>query len=108
MMCGGKFIDPGLDPENCGGCGIVCNGDYNGGTCADGGDGGGGGGCVDLGGGCVFSAQCCSGWCNGGTCDSCGMVVCNDMCVDTSSDNINCGNSDNQCIGTNCQNGSCQ
>jgi hypothetical protein len=36
------------------------------------------------------------------------MVVCNDQCVDTSSDNNNCGNCNNMCIGTSCQNGSCQ
>ncbi len=107
INCGGKCIDPSLDPENCGGCGIVCNGDCNGGTCDNGG-GGGGGTCTDLGGGCDFSAQCCDGWCNGGTCDSCGLRVCNDMCVDTTTDNNNCGNCNNQCIGTTCQNGSCQ
>jgi len=64
--------------------------------------------CVDLGGACANGGQCCSGWCNGGTCDSCGMRVCNDMCVDTTTDNNNCGNCNNMCIGTTCQNGSCQ
>jgi hypothetical protein len=64
--------------------------------------------CIDLGGGCGNSGQCCSGWCNAGVCDSCGMRVCNDMCVDTTTDNNNCGNCNNMCIGTTCQNGSCQ
>jgi hypothetical protein len=36
------------------------------------------------------------------------MRVCNDMCVDTTTDNNNCGNCNNMCIGTTCQNGSCQ
>lgn len=64
--------------------------------------------CTDLGGACANGGQCCSGWCNAGTCDSCGLRVCNDLCVDTSSDNNNCGNCNNMCIGTTCQNGSCQ
>jgi hypothetical protein len=64
--------------------------------------------CVDLGGGCANSGQCCSGWCNGGTCDSCSMRVCSDQCVDTLTDNNNCGNCNSPCIGTTCQNGSCQ
>ncbi len=100
--CGQCFNACNTDTQSC--VEGVCTGGDNGG----GGDGGDGGGCVDLGGGCDFSAQCCSGWCNSGTCDSCGMVVCNDMCVDTSSDNNNCGNCNNMCIGTSCQNGSCQ
>lgn len=114
-ICGEDCIDLSDNLANCGSCFNACNTDTQ--TCENGvctggddggGGGGGGGGCTDLGGGCGFSAQCCSGWCNNGTCDSCGMVVCNDMCVDTSSDNNNCGNCNNMCIGTNCQNGSCQ
>lgn len=112
-ICGEDCIVLSDNLAHCGACFNACNVDTQScvnGTCT-GGDGGaddGGGGCTDLGGGCGFSAQCCSGWCNGGTCDSCGMVVCNDMCVDTTSDNNNCGNCNNMCIGTSCQNGSCQ
>ena len=65
--------------------------------------------CVDLGGGCGNGGQCCSGWCNAGTCDSCGMRVCNDMCVDSSSDNNNCGNCNKICIAPQtCLGGVCQ
>jgi hypothetical protein len=115
-ICGEDCIVLSDNLAHCGACFNACNTDTQ--TCVDGtctgGDGGGGGGdgggggCVDLGGGCGFSAQCCSGFCNAGTCGSCGMVVCNDQCVDTSSDNNNCGNCNNMCIGTTCQNGSCQ
>jgi len=113
-ICGEDCIVLSDNLAHCGQCFNACNTDTQ--SCVDGvctgdGDGGGedgGGGCTDLGGGCGFSAQCCSGWCNVGTCDSCGMVVCNDMCVDTSSDDNNCGNCNNMCIGTTCQNGSCQ
>lgn len=113
-ICGEDCIVLSDNLAHCGACFNACNVDTEScvnGTCTggDGGGGdGGGGGCVDLGGGCGFSGQCCSGWCNNGTCDSCGMVVCNDQCVDTTSDNNNCGNCNNMCIGTNCQNGSCQ
>lgn len=112
-ICGEDCIVLSDNLAHCGQCFNACNTDTQtcqNGTCTggDNGGGGGGGGCTDLGGGCGFSAQCCSGWCNNGTCDSCGMVVCNDQCVDTGSDNNNCGNCNNQCIGTNCQNGSCQ
>ncbi len=113
-ICGEDCIVLSDNLAHCGACFNACNTDTQ--TCVngvctggdDGGGGGGGGGCVDLGGSCGFSAQCCSGWCNAGTCDSCGMVVCNDQCVDTGSDNNNCGNCNNLCIGTTCQNGSCQ
>lgn len=112
-ICGEDCIVLSDNLAHCGACFNAC--DSNTQTCANGvctgGDnnnGGGNGGCVDLGGSCGFSAQCCSGWCNSGTCDSCGMVVCNDQCVDTSSDGNNCGNCNNICIGTSCQNGSCQ
>ena len=111
-ICGEDCIVLSDNLAHCGACFNACDVDTQScinGTCTGGDDGGGGGGqCVDLGGGCGFSAQCCSGWCNNGTCDSCGMVVCNDMCVDTTSDNNNCGNCNNMCIGTSCQNGSCQ
>lgn len=109
-ICGEDCIVLSDNLAHCGACFNACNSDTQScinGVCS-GGDDGSGGGCADLGGGCGFSAQCCSGWCNAGTCDSCGMVVCNDMCVDTSSDNNNCGNCNNMCIGTSCQNGSCQ
>jgi len=110
-ICGEDCIVLSDNLAHCGACFNACDVDTQtcvDGTCTDSGDGGGGGGCADLGGGCGFSAQCCSGWCNNGVCDSCGMVVCNDQCVDTSSDNNNCGNCNNMCIGTTCQNGSCQ
>jgi hypothetical protein len=111
-ICGEDCIVLSDNLAHCGACFNACNTDTEtcvNGVCTGGDDGGGGGGgCVDLGGSCGFSAQCCSGWCNGGVCDSCGMVVCNDLCVDTSSDNNNCGNCNNLCIGTTCQNGSCQ
>lgn len=113
-ICGDDCIVLSDNLAHCGMCFNPCDTDTQtceNGVCTGGNDGGGnggGGGCTDLGGGCDFSAQCCSGWCNAGTCDSCGMVVCNDMCVDTSSDNNNCGNCNNSCIGTTCQNGSCQ
>jgi hypothetical protein len=65
--------------------------------------------CVDLGGGCANGGQCCSGWCNGGTCDSCGMRVCNDLCVDASSDNNNCGICNKICVAPQtCIGGVCQ
>ncbi len=113
-ICGEDCIVLSDNLAHCGACFNACDTDTQtceNGVCTggdDGGGNGGGGGCTDLGGGCGFSAQCCSGWCNGGTCASCGMVVCNDMCVDTGSDNNNCGNCNNMCIGTSCQNGSCQ
>jgi len=100
--CGACFNACNVDTQSC------INGVCTGGDGGGGDDGGGGGGCVDIGGACGFGGQCCSGFCNGGACGSCGMVVCNEMCVDTSSDNNNCGNCNNVCIGTNCQNGSCQ
>lgn len=116
-ICGEDCIVLSDNLAHCGQCFNACNTDTQtcvNGTCTGdqgvgGGDGGGGGGgCVDFGGGCNFGGQCCSGFCNGGTCGSCGGVVCNEMCVDTSSDNNNCGNCNNMCIGTTCQNGSCQ
>ena len=110
-ICGEDCIVLSDNLAHCGACFNACDTNTQtcvSGVCTDSGDGGGGGSCTDLGGGCDFSAQCCSGWCNAGTCDSCGMVVCNDQCVDTSSDNNNCGNCNNMCIGTTCQNGSCQ
>jgi hypothetical protein len=101
--CGQCFNACDVDTQSC--VNGVCTGGDGGGG---GDDGGGGGGCVDIGGACGFGGQCCSGFCDGGACGSCGMVVCNEMCVDTSSDNNNCGNCNNMCIGTSCQNGSCQ
>ncbi|MCA9860055.1 MAG: hypothetical protein KC438_10045 [Thermomicrobiales bacterium] len=112
-ICGESCIVLSDNLAHCGACFNACDVDTQscvGGVCTgDGGDNGdGGGGCIDFGGACSFSSQCCSGWCNGGTCDSCGLVVCNDMCVDTFSDSNNCGNCNNTCIGTTCLNGSCQ
>jgi hypothetical protein len=105
--CGACFNSCDVDTQTCVN-GVCTGGDDGGGGDGGGDDDGGGGGCVDIGGACGFGGQCCSGFCNGGACGSCGMVVCNEMCVDTSSDNNNCGNCNNVCIGTNCQNGSCQ
>jgi hypothetical protein len=65
--------------------------------------------CIDLGGQCANSGQCCSGFCSAGTCASCAFRVCNDVCVDTSADNNNCGNCNNICIAPKfCASGACQ
>ncbi len=92
--------------------------------------------CVDNGNGCANHGQCCSGYCAGGTCQSCGGKVCGDFgCIDPSRDSQNCGNCgvvcvapaglclggvcgclaegatcsfDSDCCNGNCQDGACQ
>jgi hypothetical protein len=65
---------------------------------------------VDLGGGCDFDAQCCSGWCNAGMCASCTLSkVCDGQCVDIFSDNNHCGNCNSPCFSPQfCSGGACQ
>ncbi len=57
INCDGKCIDTSVDPENCGGCGIVCNGDCVGGTCEA--------ACLPDGAPCQSTSDCCSPGCNG-------------------------------------------
>ncbi len=55
--------------------------------------------CIDQGGTCANHGQCCSGYCAGGTCQSCGGKVCGDFgCVDPSRDTSNCGNCGVVCV----------
>lgn len=66
--------------------------------------------CIDNGNGCANHGQCCSGYCAGGTCQSCGGKVCGDFgCVDTSRDSQNCGNCGVVCVAPNglCLGGVC-
>jgi hypothetical protein len=55
--------------------------------------------CIDNGNGCANHGQCCSGYCAGGTCQSCGGKVCGDFgCIDPSRDSQNCGNCGVVCV----------
>jgi hypothetical protein len=121
LRCGDTCVDYLNDPDNCGGCGIVCgdgaccsNGSCNS-LCATGEQW-----CDDL---CVDTANddqncgtcgspCPDGTCcNGGACASIcldGEVWCGDACVDTANDSDNCGACGNKCgDGTCCDDGSC-
>src|SRR5262249_28305249 len=75
--CNGTCVSTG-DPNNCGGCGIVCSG-----------------------------TQVCSGnACAAGCMPS--LTACNQACVDTKSDNGNCGGCGHACpMGQGCVDGSC-
>jgi hypothetical protein len=78
-LCNGKCIPTAVDPNNCGGCGIVCTGNQ---VCA--------------------SNACVSGPCPPTT------TACNHSCVDTGSDNANCGMCGHACpSGQGCVAGSC-
>ena len=129
--CDGVCVDTSEDPNNCGGCGVVCASDEScsGGTCTsscsqgwtpcgpnptD---------CVDLStdpdhcGACGVS--CGAQVCDLGVCsDSCssGSTACSGQCVDTDSDPENCGacgvacnllNATAACAGGHCAVGSC-
>jgi hypothetical protein len=75
--CNGKCVSTG-DPNNCGGCGVVCAGNQ------------------------VCSSNACSGSCMPGT------TACNHACVDTGSDNANCGGCGHACpSGQGCVEGGC-
>lgn len=66
--------------------------------------------CIEVGSGCANHGQCCTGYCAGGTCQSCGGKVCGDFgCIDPSRDTQNCGNCGVVCAAPNniCQNGVC-
>jgi hypothetical protein len=76
-LCNGQCVPTG-DPNNCGGCGVVCTGTQ------------------------VCSAGKCVGNCLPG------MSPCNHACVDTGSDNANCGSCGHACpAGQGCVQGGC-
>ena len=86
VLCGGKCVDPLTDNAYCGASGD-CKGDEAGQRCKDG--------------------EVCSD----GTCVmSCveGQVICSGKCIDTQTDNLNCGRCGNKCsIGSSCFNSNC-
>ncbi len=96
IECGGKCVDGGSDPANCGGCGVACGA---GRSCC-------GGACSDLmtdGANCGRCGQDCGvGACSGGTCDPCtsGTHCAGDpwpWCRDLSVDPLNCNTCGNAC-----------
>lgn len=66
--------------------------------------------CVPEGGGCANHGQCCTGYCGGGTCFTCGGRVCGEYgCIDPMIDNLNCGNCGTVCVSPQtCIGGVCQ
>ncbi|AKU92298.1 hypothetical protein [Vulgatibacter incomptus] len=119
LVCGDTCVDPNVDPNNCGGCGIACGGNF---VCSDGAcvcpsgktdcegrcvdtrsDSRNCGGCgvvCEAGTFCLDGACGCSGddcACDGDDCacegDDCGCPgeICGDVCTNTSSDELNCG-----------------
>jgi hypothetical protein len=77
-MCGGACIQVATDPDNCGGCGVVC------------------------GAGTACAGGACSGDCLPG------MTACDRACVDTMTDSGHCGDCDTECpAGMGCTEGTC-
>ena len=72
LRCGDVCVDYLNDPENCGGCGIVCGDD-----------------------------SCCSEGVCTPVCQE-GQILCGGVCVDPSSDNANCGACGNDCGDVGC------
>lgn len=118
--CSGVCVDTAVDPDHCGGCGIMCAGDE---VCSEGGCTAGGcpdgttmcsRSCVDTQtnethcGGCDMpcpdGASCFEGSC---VCEG-GTMLCAGACVDTSSDRDHCGGCGNDCTGGEaCEGGTC-
>ncbi len=88
----GSCVDIATDPENCGACGTSCHGQVCvGGTC--------------LLAACDFKSQ--NGFC--GTAGDLTSLCCGTDCVDTATDNDNCGRCGLVCRGgESCQDGTCQ
>lgn len=125
-LCGSSCVDNLSDPNNCGGCGVVC---AAGQVCQ-------GAGCVDAcsqsytscGGACVQLSQndqhcgscdaSCSGeqHCGNNSCYTCpsGTTACYSQsgfwsCANFASDNLNCGSCGTRCaVGQTCTNGNCR
>jgi hypothetical protein len=77
-LCNGKCIGTAVDPNNCGGCGVMCTGTQ------------------------VCASSACVSSCPPTT------TACNHSCVDTGSDNANCGSCGNACpMGQGCVTGQC-
>jgi hypothetical protein len=91
-LCGGACTNTQTDPLNCGGCGKACTGASP--VCQS-------GACVAM---CTNGFTSCGS--GGGCC--CTLSVCSGQCVNTQSDNNNCGVCGKACgAGNSCQNGSC-
>jgi len=81
LNCGGTCVDSRTDPDNCGGCGVSCDGDA----------------------GLACSAGVCSSSC------LTPLVVCDRACVDRGSDSANCGTCGNVCpANQGCVDGACK
>jgi hypothetical protein len=125
MCCAGSCIDPGSDPNNCGGCGVPCD------ICvASGYLGGFGGICLptgptgDCNASCGFGSVCVFGFCVTSTCTdsnvwwngSClasdgkvGYCCPGDACADLRSDPLNCGRCGAACPASQfCDGGACR
>ncbi|MFT5357808.1 MAG: hypothetical protein ACI9KE_005045 [Polyangiales bacterium] len=100
--CGVSCIDTQLDRNNCGECGMVCNGAE---VCLD-------GGCttdVPCDPTCAVGETCTAGVCQCGAGASCGpgSSCCDDSCSTTQTDSLNCGRCGNNCDGDTCCAGAC-
>lgn len=101
-LCGSQCVDFKTDHDNCGGCGNHC------GQCD-----------VCVNGSCTPSSSTngilCqgaggnAGICASGTCVVCAGKICNDVCIDTSSDPSNCGDCGTVCRDCEaCESGTCK
>jgi hypothetical protein len=88
----GSCVDFASDANNCGGCGVSCNGQ----PCIA-------GSCVSA--ACDFARQ--GAFC--GSVDDSFSVCCGASCIDTRADNANCGRCGRACTdGKSCRDGNCQ
>jgi len=117
-MCNGACVNTQTDDNNCGGCGNWCNSfDHlvpwsyvcNKGQCIDKSDIRGPGECGPGGDiECPAGSPCLNGVCSELGCLDPGMSACNNTCIDTTSDDTNCGSCGNICApGQRCEGGTC-
>lgn len=100
--CAGGCLDTQSDPNNCGGCGIMCSGAEvcMGGTCTTDIP------CVPS---CAAGESCVGGVCRCGTNPSCGSALscCSGVCVETDNNVRNCGRCGLDCGARSCCSGRC-
>jgi hypothetical protein len=122
MHCGGSCVPFDGDPLNCGACGNVCSGGqiclgkscrcqgidlFCGGACTSQGDAN----CGACGHVCSWGHVCAPDGMDGMSCQCPAMNEkdCSGVCVDTTSNNYNCGGCNKPCLpGQSCCDGQCQ